>query len=235
MKIKNNIKKNQVVLIILLLGILTLGISQTSSKSTVKEKQFISVAAKKMNIFYRGVDNPISICVEGVPNSELSYTIEGDGEIAETDSGLVVRHLRSKKIQQVSISVFVGEGNTKEKVGEHYFRVKDLPSPNVYVAYMDREKEIISRAALLANPFLLCGLPEFVNFDYPYKVLGFIMGYPDGDGGFITLESNTNELTDEMKEVVKLKPGNLLCFFSDVVVQGPRSKRVFPGFVLKIK
>lgn len=66
--------------------VLQKGISKASQKilpalketeATETKDSFAIVAADKMNVFYAGVDNPVSIAVEGVPARQITAFTEG--------------------------------------------------------------------------------------------------------------------------------------------------------------
>lgn len=194
-----------------------------------------NVAATKMNVFYRGVDNPVRISAAGIPESKLGYRIVGDGSIADVQDGLVVRGLNKRNVNSVIVKVFSkGEnGEADMALGEQEFRVKKLPPPDILVPGMDMEKLSIAKQALLVNAFLQCKLPDYVNFDYTYKVLSFDMEYVK-DGDTRKKNSTSNRLTTEMKEIIKrMRNGSLV--FRNIKVKGPTGPEPVKPFVLQLK
>jgi len=192
-----------------------------------------NVAATKMNVFYRGVDNPIKISAAGVPLSQLEYSVRGDGRILKKGkAGLVVSNLKNKKVQKVTVMVYSNNGTDKKKLGEQVFRVKDLPDPDVYVRGIS-EKGVIAKSSFLVNPYLLCALPEYVNFEYKYKVVSFSMVTTKGGDTFIK-HSNSAKLTEEMKSYIRNARKNSMIVFTDIRVQGPIRKRDVGSFVVKL-
>ena len=191
-----------------------------------------NVAATKMNVFYRGVDNPIKISAAGVPATELQYSIRGDGKIVKTRDGLVVKGLSKKKVQKVTVFVYSGEGTDRKELGKQEFRVKDLPDPNVYVRGMTG-KDRVAKQSFLVNPYLLCALPEYINFEFKFKVVSFNMVTTKGGDTFIK-HSNTPQLTAEMKEYIRNARKNSMIVFTDIKVQGPIRRRDVAPFVVKL-
>lgn len=191
-----------------------------------------NVAATKMNVFYRGVDNPIKISAAGVPASELEYRIVGDGKIVETEDGLVVNGLLKKQVQSVTVNVFSGSGADRKELGEQEFRVKDLPDPDVYVRGMTG-KDQVGKQGFLVNPYLLCALPEYVNFEYNYKVVSFTMLITRG-GDTFPKHSNSATLTQEMKDFIKNARKGAMVVFTNIQVQGPIKRRDVGSFVIKL-
>lgn len=191
-----------------------------------------NVSATKMNVFYRGVDNPIKISAAGVPRSELEYNIDGDGKIVKKEDGLVVNGLLKKQVQNVTVNVFSGSGADRKDLGKQEFRVKDLPDPDVYVRGMTG-KDQVGKQGFLVNPYLLCALPEYVNFEYNYKVVSFTMLITRG-GDTFPKHSNSATLTQEMKDFIKNARKGAMVVFTNIQVQGPIKRRDVGSFVIKL-
>ena len=191
-----------------------------------------NVAATKMNVFYRGVDNPIKISAAGVPATELQYSIKGDGSIVKTKDGLAVKGLTKKKVQNVTVYVFSGNGADRKELGKQEFRVKDLPDPNVFVRGMTG-KDRVAKQSFLVNPYLLCALPEYINFEFKFKVVSFNMVINKGGDTFIK-HSSSAQLSAEMKDYIKNARKNSMIVFTDIKVQGPIRRRDVAPFVIKL-
>lgn len=190
-----------------------------------------NVSATKMNVFYRGVDNPVNISASGVPATQLRYEIIGDGRIQESGKGLVVNNLTQASVNNVKIRVYSDNGDDRKQLGEQEFRVKDLPPPNILVR--DMVNGIVSKDKLLANPYLLCELPEYVNFEYKYQVTRFTMSVVK-DGDNYDKQAASPYLTDDMKSYVKGARKNTMLVFSNIEVQGPIKKMSVPNFAVKL-
>lgn len=194
-----------------------------------------SIAALKMNVLYRGVDNPISICASNISNNMLSYSVEGDGEIVETPEGLVVRDLLDRNVHKVSVHVFKGKGTDRKKLGEQVFRVKDLPAPNIVLSGMSYEQPYsISKKAFLINPYLVCRMPVYVIFEYNYLVLEFDM-VCEKEGSEFILHSESNKLTQDMIEYIREVSSNTVIKFENTKVQAPGYERAVSSFAVTIE
>lgn len=201
------------------------------SSSFIVAEPSANVAATKMNVFYRGVDNPIRLSAAGVPATQLKYDIIGDGLIAQTADGLVVKNLKKRNVPSVTIKVYSEIGNQRKELGEQVFRVKDLPPPNINVRNMD--KGVVARQSLLANPYLLCELPEYVNFEYKYQVTRFTLSIVKNGDNF-DKQSSSPYLTEDMKSYIQNARKNTMLVFSNIEVQGPIEKMSVPNFAVKL-
>lgn len=108
-----------------------------------------TVAHTELNILYRGYDNPFSISVPGVSPDKISVNCAG-AKVSKDAKGMwiIVPAKDSKDETHIEVSAIVeGKNLTVAKVK---YRVKDLPNPNVYIAFGDELKdETITRKELL--------------------------------------------------------------------------------------
>lgn len=89
----------------------------------------VAVGADKMNVFYIGVDNPITVAVPGYNCADLSARLVGEGQITELGD---CRHsVTVKKPGMVSIEIFTREKGVEKLLGVRQFRVKRIPDPVV--------------------------------------------------------------------------------------------------------
>ena len=105
----------------------------TTEKTTDLEMGTVAIAADKMNVFYIGVENPITLSAAGVPSSQLKVTSTGL-DMKGTGAKRIVTAKR-KGIATITLS---GGGLAKT---EFKFRVKRIPDPVVKCAgKMDERK-----------------------------------------------------------------------------------------------
>jgi hypothetical protein len=182
------------------------------------------VAAVKMNVLYRGLDNPIEIAVPGVKSDRVDAAIS-NGTIKKMAYGWEVEPGE----QPVSIiSVFVD----KKKVTEKTFRVKNVPIP-VAVFVGKNEGEILREMAL-SNQVIEVELKDFL-WDLRFNIESFKLDYINN--GFVAeLTATGNKLTKEMINAISsIKSGNKI-IFKDIKAVGPDGKtRELNPIVLTIK
>ncbi len=180
-----------------------------------------TISPTKMNVFYRGVDNPVAISASGKADSQLDMQIT-EGKLVRTDTGYIVRDL-PPEAYETTIKVYAEDEGSKKFMGEQLFRVKRLPDPIARVIGASDEK--ISVKVLLANPFLICTLPDYVDFEYDFKVTSFTMFIPQGGGYFVTEKSESQMFTDKMKSQIQGLKKNDIIVFRDIKVRGPEGPR----------
>jgi len=180
-----------------------------------------TVSADKMNVFYRGVENPVSIAASGKADAQLRPDISA-GTLTRTDTGWVVKDLPAEAYESV-ITIYADDNGGRKRMGGQTFRVKRLPDPIAKVIGVDDGK--ISKLKMLANPFLLCQLPEWVDFEYDFRVTSFTIFIPQGGGYFVTEKSESQMFNQKMKDQIQGLKKNDIIVFRDIKVRGPEGPR----------
>ena len=167
----------------------------------------VVISPTKMNVLYRGVDNPLEISVPGVDPSNL--IVSGTG-VKKSGNGYIADVTRNKG-GELKISVSVRDGDKTSNMGSKLFRVKNLP---------DASGSIFGKTEGLMSANLIKKAKveaKFNNFDFelPLTVTSFQIIVPpfapiDCKGS--TLNSNARAALD------KAKPG------TPVIIRNIRAK-----------
>ncbi|TAK37339.1 MAG: hypothetical protein EPO28_12115 [Saprospiraceae bacterium] len=102
------------------------------TRSNEADQKTVSAAADKMNVFYIGVDNPITVAVEEVSSRKVSVTSK-DVELIDKGKGHYIVHA-SKPGDAILVVSAKGM-----KPQDMKFRVKRLPDP---LAVLDNTKSL---------------------------------------------------------------------------------------------
>jgi len=157
----------------------------------------VVISPTKMNVLYRGVDNPLEISVPGVDPSNL--IVNGPG-VKKSGSEYIADVTRnSGGTMKIAVSVREADGSTKS-MGSKEFRVKNLP---------DAAGEIFGKSEGLMSANLIKKAKvdaKFNNFDFelPLKVTSFQIIIPP----FAPIDCKGNTLNSNAKAALdKAKPG----------------------------
>lgn len=196
-------------------------------------KPSATISPTKMNVFYRGVDNPVSISASGKADSQLDVQIT-EGKITRVDTGWVVKDLPPESYE-TTISIYADEEGGRRFMGSQLFRVKKLPDPIARVIGSQDGK--ISKKVMLTNPFLLCQMPDYVDFKYDFKVTSFTMIVPTrgGSQNVRTDKSESQMFTDNMKNLIESLGKNDIIIFQDIKVRGPEGPRKIESINITIQ
>ena len=190
-------------------------------------KPMAVVSPTKMNVFYRGVPNPIDISVPGYSPEDL--TVSGTNvTLKRIKPGQYEATVRDKAKGDAKITV-KANGRTIGKPIE--FRLKRIPSPT---ASINGKKEgTMSKGKLSKAQGILASLPNF-PFDLKYKVQSFDVRLKDGEYTK-TIKVKGNKFTSEVKEkIIKLKPGSDISF-TNIKAKGPDGRKQCGAIVLTVQ
>jgi len=192
----------------------------------------LTVAAKKMNVFYRAVDNPVSISVPGIAKNKIRPFIS-TGEIVpdpEAPGDWIVRITEGIGTATVSAQAEY-EGQWMD-MGSFEFRVKRVPDPVAEIAKMSQGD--IDRNELLGAGAIIPVMKDF-EFDLNFIVTSFRMGTII-NGDWVPKRGGGNRLNDEMKEMIRNSRRGQKFFFENIQAEGPDgSRRTLNAINLTIK
>jgi len=86
-----------------------------------------SIAADKMNVVYRGLNNPLSISFAGVSDNKVNVSTDAKSSISKTSNGKY--SLVPKKGFTTNISAIATLDDGSKVISTKEFRIKDIPSP----------------------------------------------------------------------------------------------------------
>ena len=192
----------------------------------------LTVAAKKMNVFYRSVDNPVSISVPGIAKNKIRPSITA-GEIIpdpEAPGDWLVRITEGVGTATVSATAEY-EGQWMD-MGSFEFRVKRVPDPVAEIAKMSQGE--IDRNELLGAGAIIPVMKDF-EFDLNFVVTSFRMATII-NGDWVPKRGSGNRLSGEMQDMIRNSRRGQKFFFENIQAEGPDgSRRTLNAINLTIK
>ena len=183
------------------------------SGSFVVAPPAVSVSATKMNVVYRGIDNPIA--VGGGVGGAISATASS-GSLTSTGNGTY--NLRPGDASEVTISVS-SNGST---LGSMKFRVKDLPKPEAIIRNVVNGQ--VSKSALLAANRVEAEMKDFDFDGVKYDVVGYTFRYKTKSGTTKEAKANSGAFTDEIKTAINQSNVGDMFQFTAIQVRGNDGK-----------
>ncbi|MCK9400384.1 MAG: gliding motility protein GldM [Bacteroidales bacterium] len=175
----------------------------------------LTVAATKMNVFYIGVDNPVSISVPGIAEANLRASISvGTLTRDATGKSWIVRVPQGQK---TVISVNADIMGTTRSMGSAEFRIRRVPSPNAEVA--GQLEGAIDKSTLLAAGAIIPVMRDF-EFELFFEVKSFRMTTIVGGDG-ISKRGNGNRFSEEMISMIQGARKGQKFFFENIQAEGP--------------
>lgn len=191
----------------------------------------LTVAATKMNVFYIGVDNPVSISVPGIADADLRASISA-GSLSRDPKGRdwIVRVPTGVNKAVITVDAnYQGEGR---RMGSAEFRVKKVPNPVAEIA--GQVEGQIDKNVLLAAGAIIPVMKDF-EFELYFKVTSFRMATIIG-GDWISKRAGGNRFTDEMLSLIQSGKRGQKFFFENITAEGPdQTARSLNPIAIEIK
>ena len=157
----------------------------------------VVIAATKMNVLYRGVDNPLEISVPGYDPENIKVS---NAEIKKDGKGNYTADVSKYRGGEIDVKVSVKDGDSWKSMGSKKYRIKSLP---------DAAGSIFGKTDGLMSANLIKKAKveaKFNNFDFelPLKVTSFQIIVPP----FAPIDCIGNTLNSNAKAALdKAKPG----------------------------
>ncbi|MGB1308328.1 MAG: gliding motility protein GldM [Oceanihabitans sp.] len=178
-----------------------------------------TISADKMNVVYRGVNNPMTISFAGVPDNKVTASAVG----LKKGSGTGKYTMVPTSGKEVTINVTAKLDDGSNASDKKTFRIKDIPKPagriagQVGTAKLPRNNVEIGKVEAILEDF---------DFDLPLTVTGFKFKAP----GSPSVTCSGNRLNSQAKNALrKAKRGSAVQIF-DIKSKssGPRIKPASP-------
>lgn len=189
----------------------------------------VVVSPDKMNVFYIGVDNPVSISVPGFAAEKVTASIS-TGTITGSNGKYIVKVTQPGKAN-VTVSAKQPDGSSKS-MGAVEFRVKRVPDPVAKVGGVPGGSIGVSKMKVQQG--IVAELENF-DFDIRFKIVGFNMTFAAKRQDLVEARVTGPLFDSKCKEFLnKAKPGDMI-YFDEIRAQGPDgTTRKLPSIAFKL-
>jgi gliding motility-associated protein GldM len=193
-------------------------------------KPALTVSADKMNVFYMGVDNPVTLSAPGIALADLSASISTGTITPTAEKGKYIVKVSSGN--EATINVAAKMGKDTKPMGAAKFRVKRLPDPIAMVAGL--KEGAVKKSALAAAPFVISKYENF-DFDLKINVASFTVTVNIA-GEFKSIPIQGNTFSPEQKTLIDKLKNNGRLIIEDIKCRLPDgSTRTLPSVTLKVQ
>ncbi len=201
-------------------------VDPTKTKDYPFEAEYIAakpaavISPTKMNVFYIGVENPVSISVPGVANNKVQASVSGGGaSLTKDPKGTSADYIVKCTTQgEATVNIVADFDGKKVNMGAQKFRVKRVPDPVAKVA--GKKEGNINKNALIAQSAVIA---EMENFDFLlfFKITKFKMSLYRRGKDPIDIESSNNLITQQMKDALAGARAGDKVYFEYIKAVGP--------------
>jgi len=162
-----------------------------NSFATISKPNAALIAADKMNVVYRGVANPMSISIPGIPDNKVRANAPG---LKGAGGSKYVMNPGKGRTVTINASGTLPDGQVVSSKSE--FRIKDIPRPSGTIRGEASEAKMTKNNLQIATVGAI--LEEF-DFDLNLAISGFKFKVP----GQPTIEVRGNKLDNRAKSALK--------------------------------
>lgn len=193
----------------------------SSTYSVIPRPNEAVVSADKMNVVYRGLDNPISVSLPGVPDNKIRVSAS-NGNLSGSTGKFI---LNPGKGEKSIITVQATLDDNTPVTSNREFRIKDIPAAAGTVRG-DFGVVPMPKSSLNNTPINV-ELPDFV-FELEFVVKSFTVKVP----GQLAVKVNGNKFDARAKKILaKAKRGDVITIFdikANEKKKGVPLKKVLP-------
>ncbi len=197
----------------------------------VVAKPSLTISATKMNVFYIGVDNPVSISVPGIPSEKVKPAISVGNLRKGADGNYIVTMGKDAQGKKATISVTTADGNKSKSMGSVEFRVKRVPDPVAYVGAVNGGA--IAKDLLLSSPIIPRMPPDF-DFELNFVVNSFTF-VSTQSGDIFTQKVTGNQFPEAVKKFIRSAKSGQKIWIEDIMATGPDGNRKLSTVSIQIK
>ncbi|MEX2596979.1 MAG: gliding motility protein GldM [Salibacteraceae bacterium] len=177
-------------------------------------KPALVVSPTAMNVFYRGLDNPVEVSVAGIPTDKLEIAISNASKSGSNGDFKV----RPGSGQQCVVTVSAEINGKKQNFGKKEFRVKNVPDPKPYFGGKSGSDNIPQRD-LLAAGGIIAKMENF-EFDLRFDIVSYVVSATIR-GKVVEEACRGPELSQNAKKIrAEMKSGQKI-YFEKIKAKGP--------------
>jgi gliding motility-associated protein GldM len=177
----------------------------------------VTMSATKMNVFYRGLDNPFDVSGGSIPKENLEVTMT-NGKVVRRGAEYVIQPSELDELgRRTTVTVYANIGGDRRLLGSSNWRVKRVPDPKAQIAGQSGGE--IRKERLLVEEGIMAVLEDF-DFEFRYTVTQFNVQIT-GPGGYVSMwDSKSNRFTDDQKEQFRRLNPNSMVYIDNIKARG---------------
>jgi gliding motility-associated protein GldM len=184
------------------------------------------VSPDKMNVFYIGVPNPVSVSAPGIPKENLRVSMTG-GSLSGSNGQYIVK---VSSAGEAKVNVAAEINGKVQTIGSTNFRVKRIPDP--VAKFAGKTNGALSSVVIKSQSNVFAVLENF-DFDAAFNITRFTLVIAKPRADAVILTGTGNSLSAQMKSAMAgVTPGSRVIFDNITAVGPDGSPRALAPIVL---
>jgi len=192
----------------------------------------VTMSATKMNVFYKGLNNPFAVSGGAIPSENLSVKMTNGTVVKEGDHYTIKPTDLDEQGKRTTVSVYATINGESRLIGTSIWRVKQVPDPVALIEGASNGE--IRKETLLIQQGVRAILEDF-DFEFKYTVTQFTLETQAG-GYTNRYPTRSNRFSNEQLEALKrVNPGSWVYIADIKAVGDDGSTRDLKPISLKVK
>lgn len=189
------------------------------NESYIVAKPSLTVAPTKMNVFYKGVENPVSISSPGIGNDLLQVAISKGNLTRNEETGEWMVTIPDDATGTTTISVTADQDGQLLEMGSADFRIKRVPDPTAKIG--GSVGGVIDKNLLATAGAIIPQMPEDFEFELNFEITKFDFVATQRGGDMFTRQGTGNRLTSEMLTFIRNSRRGDKIWLENIYAKGP--------------
>lgn len=190
-----------------------------------------TVAATNMNVFYRDLENPLSVSVPGVSHQNVRVSISGGHQLIPQGGGRYI--VKPGTGREAVVTVDANIGGRTQRMGQYPYRIRNVPPPTPMFAGVRGGN--INKQQVLAAPVVTAVLEEFLFAGVNFTVQSFNFVIRERSGILTALPQRGNRLDANAISRVQAAQRNERIFIEEIRARGPGGRVVpLPSVIVRL-
>jgi gliding motility-associated protein GldM len=161
-----------------------------------------TVSATAMNVFYRGLNNPVAISAGNVAESSVRVSISSPHSIRRNGPGdYTVKP--GPQGDEATVTVFAEINGVSKRMTQQKFRVKDLPTPTATITGSKAGKANLTVGQLTSLDKVRAEPDEGFEFEVEFVVESFTVGFFDSNNIWNEKAATSANFNSEQKQIFR--------------------------------
>ena len=188
----------------------------------------IIVSPSKMNVLYRGVENPLDLSAAGFRIEDVKVSAT-NGTLTQKGGAYMIVPGEGAACQ---VSLVVDKDGVKTDMGKKMFRVKAVPVPTPELDGVSGKAA--TKSQLVASQGIRAVMPADFDFDLKFTIQSFVV-FASIDGYLKEEKSNGQMFTEKQRQIMKKLTTGQRLGITEIKAKGPSGMVELPDLSIKVK
>lgn len=194
----------------------------------------VAVSPTKMNVFYRGIDNPIDVSVPGFANEQVRVSINGGNTVRNLGNGAYNVRMAANSPARVTVSIAVQTDEGLRNFGTKEFRAMRLPDPYVRLGNVTTQGQL-TKQQLCAYQGLVAEYAKDFPFELSCDVVKYNVLHVQRNGTVMEYRNNGARFSEQLKALMCAARRGDRFYFEKVKARGKDGVRELSGIAITVK